>query len=378
MSENIENFETLLETSLKTLNTGDIVTGTVRAVGATELQVDLPAKVTGIVPFDEITDDSSVKLSSLYKVGDEITAQAVRVSDVDGIATLSLRRIARITNWQKIKDGLESGEIFTGKVTEIVKGGVIVSCNFIKVFVPAGQTGVPKTGNLEEIKGKTVNFKIIEVNDERNRAVGSISIVEREARRAKLEEFWNNIAEGATYTGTVKSLTKYGAFVDLGGIDGMVHVTELSWGRIKHPSEVVSVGDTVTVFVKSFDREKKRISLGYKTEDTNPWKLFTDKYSVGDVAEVTIVSIMPFGAFAQVIPGADGLIHISQIADKKVKDPAEELTIGQVVNAKIIAIDEEKQKISLSIRELIAPKVEETAEETAEEVVEEATEEAAE
>ena len=368
MSENIENFETLLESSFKTLNTGDIVTGTVRAVGTTELQVDLPAKVTGIVPFDEITNDSSVKLSSLYKVGDEITAKAIRVSDVDGIATLSIRRIAQITNWQNVKDAFASGEVLTGKVTEIVKGGVLVSFNFVKIFVPAGQTGIPKTGNLEDLKGKTVQFKVIEVNDEKNRAVGSISIVEREARRAKLEEFWNNIEEGATYVGKVKSMTKYGAFVDLGGIDGMVHVTELSWGRIKHPSEVVAIGDEITVFVKSFDREKKRISLGYKTEATNPWKLFTDKYSEGDVAEVTIVSTMPFGAFAQVIPGADGLIHISQIADKKVKDPAEELTIGQVVNAKIIAIDNEKQKISLSIRALLQPEAEasEETEETAE------------
>ena len=181
---NSENFALLLEESFKTLNTGDIVTGVVRSVGVTEIQVDLPAKVTGIIPFAEVTDDSSVKLCDLYKAGDEITAQAVRVSDVDGIATLSLKKIQRIDNWNKIKAGLESGENFTGKVVEIVKGGVIVSCNFVKVFVPAGQTGVPKSESLDVLQGKVVSFKVIDINEERNRATGSILAVEREERRA--------------------------------------------------------------------------------------------------------------------------------------------------------------------------------------------------
>ena len=371
---NSENFALLLEESFKTLNTGDIVTGVVRTVGETELQVDLPAKVTGIVPFDEITDDSTVKLCTLYKPGDEITAQAVRVSDVDGIATLSLKKIQKIENWKKIKAGLESGENFTGKVVEVVKGGVIVSCNFIKVFIPGGQTGIPKTESLDQLQGKQVSFKIIDINDERNRATGSMVAVEREERRAKIDEFWATLEEGKTFTGKIKSLTKFGAFVDLGGIDGMVHVTELSWNHIKQPSDVVSVGDTIEVFVKSFDREKKRISLGHKTEATNPWNIFTSTYAEGDVAEVTIVSIMTFGAFAQIVPGVDGLIHISQIADKKIADTANELQVGQVVQAKIIAIDTENKKVSLSMRALLekeeAP-VEEEAAPTEEAPVEE-------
>ena len=360
---NSENFALLLEETFKTLNTGDIVTGVVRSVGVTEIQVDLPAKVTGIIPFAEVTDDSSVKLCDLYKAGDEITAQAVRVSDVDGIATLSLKKIQKIDNWNKIKAGLESGENFTGKVVEIVKGGVIVSCNFVKVFVPASQTGVPKSENLDVLQGKIVTFKVIDINEERNRATGSILAVEREERRAKVEEFWATLEEGQKFTGKVKSLTKFGAFIDLGGIDGMVHVTELSWNHIKQPSEVISVGDTLEVFVKSFDREKKKISLGYKTEATNPWNIFTSTYAEGDAPEVTIVSIMAFGAFAQIIPGVDGLIHISQIANKRLGNPAEVLHTGDVVDAKITEIDNEKRKVSLSIRALLEPEVEEVVEE---------------
>ena len=367
---NSENFALLLEETFKTLNTGDIVTGVVRSVGVTEIQVDLPAKVTGIIPFAEVTDDSSVKLCDLYKAGDEITAQAVRVSDVDGIATLSLKKIQKIDNWNKIKAGLESGENFTGKVVEIVKGGVIVSCNFVKVFVPASQTGVPKSENLDVLQGKIVTFKVIDINEERNRATGSILAVEREERRAKVEEFWATLEEGQKFTGKVKSLTKFGAFIDLGGIDGMVHVTELSWNHIKQPSEVISVGDTLEVFVKSFDREKKKISLGYKTEATNPWNIFTSTYAEGDAPEVTIVSIMAFGAFAQIIPGVDGLIHISQIAMQRIAKPADILEIGQIVDARIIDIDDEKQKVSLSIRSLleeIAAAAEAMPEEAAEE-----------
>ena len=364
-----ENFAQLLEDSFKTLNTGDIVTGVITSVAPNELKVDLSAKVTGIVPFDEVAADSSTDLTAIYKVGDVIEAKAIRVSDVDGVATLSIKQVARITNFKKIAAAGETGEILEGKVTDVVKGGVVVTCMFTRVFIPAGQSGVARDGDMNELRGKTVRFKVIDVNNERSRAVGSIRVVDREARKAQLEEFWNTIEEGKQYTGTVKSLTSYGAFVDLGGIDGMVHASELSWTHIKNPAEVVSVGETLTVFVKSFDREKKRISLGYKTEETNPWTIFTGAYGVDSVAKVKIVSLMPFGAFAQIVPGVDGLIHISQIADKKIAKPADVLEVGQEVDAKIIAIDEENHKVSLSIRALL---------ETAEEAAEEATEETAE
>ena len=361
MSEQ-ENFAQLLEESFKTLNTGDTVRGIVTSVTNTEVHVDIGSKVTGVLTIENVTDDPHAKLEDLFKVGDEIEAVAVRVSDLDGIATLSKKKVDAHNNWAKVVAAKESEEIIEGKITEAVKGGVIAYALSQKIFIPASQTNVPKNGDLQSIVGTKQKFKIIEIKEDRKRAIGSIRVVLKEERKALLEEFWANIEVGKHYTGKVKSLTSYGAFVDLGGVDGMVHTTELSWLRISAPKDVVSIGDTLEVFVKDFDREKNRISLGYKTEDTNPWKLFTDKYSIGDVAPVTIVSMMPFGAFAQIIPGVDGLIHITQIANKRIAAPAEVLELGQVVDAKIIDIDTEKHKVSLSIRALIEAAAEEAAE----------------
>ena len=351
MSEMNENFEAMLAESFKTLNTGDIVTGTVTYVTDAEIQLDVGAQVTGIIKAEQITDDPSVKLTELYKKGDQIEGRVGRVSDIEGIAELSKKAVDSARNWQKIVAANEEGAVVTGKVVEVIKGGVNVLVGATKVFVPASQTGVAKDGDLAVLKGQEVSLKVIEIKG--NRAIGSIRVVQRELRRANEAAFWENIEEGKVYTGTVKSMTAYGAFVDLGGVDGMVHKTELSWKPIASPAAVVSVGDEITVFVKSFDVEKKRISLGYKTDDTNPWYLFTSKYAVGDVASVKIVSLMPFGAFAEIADGVDGLIHISQIAQQKIGKPADVLEVGQVVDAKIIAIDEEKQKISLSIRALL-------------------------
>ena len=352
MSEH-ENFAQLLEESFKTLNTGDTVRGIVTSVTGTEVHVDIGSKVTGILTLDNVTDDPQAKLEDLFKIGDEVEAVAVRVSDLDGIATLSKKKIDAHNNWSKIIEAKEAETVLEGKVIEAVKGGVIIAALSQKIFVPASQTTVAKDGDLSTLVGSVQKFKIIDIKEDRRRAVGSIRVVAREERKALLENFWANIEVGKHYTGKVKSLTSYGAFVDLGGVDGMVHSSELSWLRISSPKDVVSIGDTLEVFVKDFDREKNRISLGYKTEDTNPWKLFTDKYTVGDVAPVTIVSMMPFGAFAQIIPGVDGLIHISQIANKKLASPAEVLEKGQVVDAKIIDIDTENCKVSLSIRALL-------------------------
>ena len=352
MSEQ-ENFAQLLEESFKTLNTGDTVRGIVTSVSGTEVHVDIGSKVTGILTLENVTDDPQAKLEDLFKIGDEVEAVAVRVSDLDGIATLSKKKIDAHNNWAKVLEAKEANEVLEGKVTEAVKGGVIVYALSQKIFIPASQTTVPKDGDLQTLVGTKQKFKIIDIKEDRKRAVGSIRVVAREERKALLEKFWAEIEVGKHYTGKVKSLTSYGAFVDLGGVDGMVHSSELSWLRISSPKDVVSIGDTLEVFVKDFDREKNRISLGYKTEDTNPWKLFTDKYTVGDVAPVTIVSMMPFGAFAQIIPGVDGLIHISQIADKKLASPAEVLEKGQVVDAKITDIDNENCKVSLSIRALL-------------------------
>ena len=351
MSEIKENFEELLESSLKTLNTGDTVTGTVTLVTDAEIQLDLGVNVTGIIKAEQITDDASVKLTEMFKKGDEVEAFVIRVSDIEGFAELSKKRVDSDRNWQKIVLACENADVLEGKVVEVVRGGVVVLVGANRVFVPASQTGVPKDGDLASIKGEQVKLRVIEIKG--NKAVGSIKAVAREERRAAEAAFWASIEEGKVYTGCVKSLTAYGAFVDLGGVDGMVHKTELSWRPIATPADVVSVGQEITVFVKSFDAEKKRISLGYKTDDTNPWYIFTAKYAVGDVASVKIVNMMPFGAFAEIVDGVDGLIHISQIAQQKIGKPADVLSIGQVVDAKIIAIDEENQKVSLSIRALL-------------------------
>ena len=351
MSEMNENFEAMLAESFKTLNTGDIVTGTVTYVSDAELQIDVGAQVTGIIKAEQITDDPSVKLTEIYKKGDQIEGRVGRVSDIEGIAELSKKAVDSAKNWQRIVTACEEATVVEGKVVEINKGGVSVLVGATKVFVPASQTGVPKDGDLAVLKGQEVSLKIIEIKG--NKAIGSIRVVQRELRRANEAAFWENIEEGKVYTGTVKSMTPYGAFVDLGGVDGMVHKTELSWKPIPTPAAVVSVGDEITVFVKSFDAQKKRISLGYKTDDTNPWNIFTNKYAVGDVATVKVVSLMPFGAFAQIVEGVDGLIHISQIAQQKIAKPADVLEVGQEVDVKITAIDEEKQKVSLSIRALL-------------------------
>jgi 4-hydroxy-3-methylbut-2-enyl diphosphate reductase len=352
MSE--ENFAQMLDESFKTLNTGDTVTGIVTKVTDADLQLDLGTKVTGMIKAEQITDDSSVKLTQMFKVGDEVEAFVIRVSDIEGVAELSKKRVDSDKNWVKIVKASEDQEILEGKVTEAVKGGVVVVVDSVRIFVPASQTGVPKDGDLSTIVGTVVKLKVIEIKQPGKKAIGSIRVVLREERREKEAAFWAEIEEGKKYTGTVKSMTSYGAFVDLGaGVDGMVHTSELSWKHIKSPADVLAIGDEITVFVKSFDAEKKRISLGYKTDDTNPWLLFRNTYNAGDVVSVKIVNMMPFGAFAEIMDGVDGLIHISQIAQTRIGKPADVLELGQEVDAKIIEIDDENKKVSLSIRVLL-------------------------
>jgi len=359
-----ENFAELLEeSSLETIKSGQTVKGIISSISPNEIHVDLGTKVTGIIAFDELTDNPSDKLNELFAVGQEIEARVIKVSDLDGVATLSKKQTDSIANWNKIVEAYNEAAILEGRIVEAVKSGVLISIGGVKVFIPASQSGVPKSGDLNTLIGTTQRVKIIDLNEQRRRAVASIRAVAREEAKAKEADFWANIEKDKKYEGVVKSLTAYGAFVDLGGVDGMVHSTELSWKRIKHPSDVVSIGDTITVYVKDFDPEAKRISLGYKTEETNPWNVFLNTYNVGDTAKVKIVSLMDFGAFAEVVPGTDGLIHISQIADRKIDKPSDVLEVGQEVDAKIIDIDTEKRKISLSIRALLEEAANEAADE---------------
>ena len=359
------SFDEMLEETLKPIYNGDKVSGTVVAITGTEISVDLGAKQTGVIPAEEFTEGGA-KLEDAVKLGDTVEAVVVRVNDVEGVATLSKKRLDAAKVWADVEAAVEDGTILEGVVTEDNKGGVVVSVKGVRVFVPASQTDLPRDASMAELLKKTVRLKITEVNKARKRVVGSIRRVAQAERRERTEAIWNEIEVGKKYHGVVKSLTSYGAFVDIGGIDGMVHVSELSWGRIHQPSEVLSVGDEVDVYVINFDKEKRKISLGYKDPDANPWKMFTDKYGVGDIASVKIVKLMPFGAFAEVLPGVDGLIHISQIANRRIGKPEDVLTVGDVVDAKITAIDDEKHKISLSIRALGEPAPVVTEEEAAE------------
>ena len=354
--ENIEieeSFAEMLEKSIKTLNTGEKVTGVVTGITPTEIYVDLGTKHAGYIPVSELTDDPTAKVEDLVKIGDEIETYVMRVNDQEGVVTLSKKRLDTVKSWDDIEQAREEHTTVEGVVTEENKGGVVVSIKGVRVFVPASQTGLPRETPMSQLLKQHVRLRITEVNRARRRVVGSIRAVEAEERAAKAAEVWANIEENKRYTGTVKSLTSYGAFVDIGGVDGMVHISELSWSRIKHPSEVVSVGDTVEVYVISFDKEKKKISLGMKDLSQNPWEVFTGKYQPGAVANVRVVKLMTFGAFAEVVPGVDGLIHISQIADHRIDKPGDVLSDGQMVDVKIIDIDYDNKKVSLSIRALL-------------------------
>ena len=352
--ENEKSFDEMLEETLKTIYNGDKVTGTVVAITGTEISVDLGTKYSGFIPTSEFTDDG-LKVEDVVKVGDPIEAVVVRVNDVEGTAQLSKKRLDAAKSWNDVEAAVDDGTVLEGVVTEENKGGVVVNVKGVRVFVPASQTDLPREADLAQLLKKTVRLKITEVNKARKRVVGSIRRVAQAERRERTEAIWNEIEIGKKYHGVVKSLTSYGAFVDIGGIDGMVHVSELSWGRIHQPSEVLSVGDEVEVYVINFDKEKRKISLGYKDPEANPWTVFTRKYSVGDVASVKVVKLMPFGAFAEVVDGVDGLIHISQIANRRIGKPEDVLSVGDEVEAKITAIDEDKHKISLSIRALSEP-----------------------
>ena len=348
-----ENFAELLEQSIKTLNTGDKVTGVVTGIGNTEVQVDLGTKHAGYIPYDEVSADPSVKPEDILHVGDEIEVFVVRVNDQEGTVQLSKKKLDGMKVWDEMATFVEEKTTVEGVITEENKGGLVANVKGVRVFIPASQSGIAKGGDMTGQVGKTVKLKVTEVNRARRRVIGSIRAVSSEERKAAQEKIWSNIEVGAKYHGTVKSLTSYGAFVDIGGVDGMVHVSELSWNRIKNPAEVVKVGDEIDVYVISFDPEKHKISLGYKTTEMNPWNQFMTGYSVGDVVTAKVVKMMTFGAFAQILPGVDGLIHISQIANKRIGKPEDVLTEGQEVQVKITEVDAENKRISLSIRALL-------------------------
>ena len=345
-----ENFIEMLEGSLKTLHTGDTVTGTVYAIGENEIKLDLGVKFTGVLTKEQITDDPAAKLSEMFKMGDEIEVFVIRVEDGKGTATVSKKRVDADNSWVILKEAFEANQPLEGKVVSAIKGGVIVSVSGNTVFVPASQSGIAKDGDLSVLVGTTQKIKLLEFDVQRKKALGSIKAILVEEKKAKEAAIWAGLEVGQHYIGTVKNLASYGAFVDIGGIDGMVHNSELSWKKIKHPSQVVSIGQQLDVYIKELDAEKNRISLGYKTQDMDSWFKFVNEHNEGEIVSAKIVSLMPFGAFAEVAEDVDGLIHISRISTQRINSPAEVLKVGDVVDVMITEIDNDNRKLALSIR----------------------------
>ncbi len=348
------DFAEALDQSFKKIHTGEKVKGYVVSVSNAEITVDLGTKHTGYVKLEDLTDDSTKKPEDIVSVGDEIELIVIKVNDSEGTVALSKRKVDEQAGYDTVVKAKEEGEVLEGTVSRIVNKGVTLNYMGVRIFIPASQTGLPRGAELDQLNKQKVQFKIIEVDEGgKKRAVGSIKAVDSAKKEEAKAAFWANAEIGKTYVGKVKSLTSFGAFVDLGGIDGMVHISELSWNRLKHPSEVVSVGDTLEVYIKDLNAEENRISLGFKKAEDNPWEIFKSKYAVDDVVKATIVSTTSFGAFAQIIDGVDGLIHISQLADKKVENVKDIVSVGDVVDVKIIDIDDESKRISISMRALL-------------------------
>lgn len=368
VNENELSFEEMLEESLKSMNTNERVMGTVMSIAPNgDVSVDVGRKQAGFIPKDEISYDPTVTAQDVLKVGDEIELLIMKTNDQEGTIMLSKKRVDAQKNWEELEALNGSDEIFTGKVIEAVNGGIIVMLKDNRVFIPASQATLSRDEDPSALVGKEVQYRLLEVSRKgrRKRAIGSIKSVLKEKRAEEKAKLLETLAVGNHYKGVVKSLTSYGAFVDIGGVYGMIHISELSWSRIKHPSEVVNVGDEVEVYIKDINEETKKISLGYKNEEDNPWFILKNEYPVGSVVKCKIVGLTTFGAFANIIPGIDGLIHISQIANKRIDKPQDVLSVGQEVEAKIIAIDFDKKRVSLSMRALLpeeADKAEDTAE----------------
>ncbi len=371
------DFSAALEESLNNMSTDQRVKGVVMGITPTEIQVDIGRKHAGFVPMDEYSADPNADAAKELKVGDTLDLIIMKTNDAEGTVMLSKKRFDAQKAWTDIIAAEEDGRVLEGTVAEVIKGGILVVSGGVRIFIPASLATERKDEPLEDLLKKTVKFRIIEVNKQRRRAVGSIRAVLKDMRKEAAEAFWAQAEVGQKYHGVVKSMTNYGAFVDIGGVDGMVHISEMSWKRIKNPAEVFSIGQEVDVYIKALDAENKKISLGYRRDEDNPWEILRKNYPVGSVIEAEIVGLTTFGAFARIIPGIDGLIHISQIADRHISKPQDVLTVGDKVTCKITAIDFDKKRVSLSIRALIEPAAEEAAEEEAapaEEAVEESAE----
>ncbi|MDO4481729.1 MAG: bifunctional 4-hydroxy-3-methylbut-2-enyl diphosphate reductase/30S ribosomal protein S1 [Bacillota bacterium] len=342
-----------IEKSLRLPGRGEIVTGEIIAVSDREIVVNLGCKKDGIIPKDEVSLEPNQKLSDVFKAGDQIEAKVVKTKDDDGNILLSKKKLEVNEHWNEVNEALENKTIVNAKVTGKVKGGVIAAFKEVSGFIPLSQLSDKFTEDVDEFIGKTIPVKVIQTNPKRNRAVFSHRAVLMEEKAKKTEAFWNSIAVDDIVDGVVKRFTDYGAFVDIGGVDGLLHISEISWGKIKKPQDVLELEEKVKVKILSMNREKGKISLGLKQTVPEPWENIESKYQVGDIIEGKVVQLKDYGAFIEIEPGLDGLVHISEIAYKRVASPANELEIGQTVNAKILDIDTEKKRISLSIKETL-------------------------
>ena len=357
------SFEQMLEESLVTLHTGDVVKGTVIQVVGEEVSVNLGFKSDGVIPRGEFSRDTTVVPSQVVKAGDEIEVFVVRVNDGDGNVLLSRKRIEEQKGMEDIEKAFNEKTVVTGTVTDVVKGGLIAIVNGVRVFIPSSQVSNRFIEDLSVFKGQELEFNIIEMDRVKRRIIGGRKALVEQEIAAKKAALFETIEAGSKIAGTVSRLTDFGAFVDLGGVDGLIHISEMSWGRISNPREVLKEGQAVEVVVLDVDKEKGKISLALKDANMNPWKLAVDKYAVGTIVEGKVVRMVPFGAFVELEPGVDGLVHISQIANKHVVKPEDELKVGEVINVKVLEVNSEQKKISLSKRQADAPVEEAPAEE---------------
>ena len=342
----------LIDGTITDFDEGDLVNGTVVKIEHDEVLVDIGFKSEGVIPVRELSIRKDANPADIVALGDPIEALVLQKEDKDGRLVLSKKRAEYERAWNRIEEKFNSGENVEGEVIEVVKGGLILDIG-LRGFLPASLVDLRRVKDLTSYMGTRIEARVIEMDRNRNNVVLSRRVVLEESRKAERSEILSKLKSGMRLQGTVSSIVDFGAFVDLGGIDGLIHISELSWSRIKHPSEVVKVGDTVEVYVISADKEKKKISLGMKDRSQDPWTVFTSTYEVGDVANVRVVKLMTFGAFAEIVPGVDGLIHISQIADHRIEKPGDVLAEGDKVDVKITDVDMENQKVSLSIRALL-------------------------
>ena len=353
MSEEIRDdmsFAEMLEASeSKPLFAGKIVKAKVISFSPTECVVGIDgSKHTGLVKLSEMTHDPSAKMEDLVKVDDDLDLVVIKTNDQEGVDTLSRVRFEAQKGMKDVSEAAENGNVMEGDVMEANKGGVVVNVKGVRVFVPRSQATLRRDEDYTKLVGQHVNLVITECAG--RKIVGSINKVTAEANKAKREEFWQSVEVDKKYTGIVKSLTSYGAFVDIGGVDGLCHISELSWSNIKHPSEVVSVGDEIEVYVKSYDPENQKVSLGYKKEEDNPWEKLKTDFPIGSEFTAPVVSITKFGAFVRILPGVDGLVHISEISNERVNKVSDVLKVGDEVNVKLTNVDFDRKRISLSMK----------------------------